>query len=85
MKLIRAKKSFKKEFKRQLKYAIIAAIGFIIAFSWREAIYNSINKIVVQVVESNGGRSVMNGMYTSITITILGVFFILLVSRFLRD
>ena len=38
MRLLRTKKNFRSELKRQLRYAIAAACGFLIIFAWRDAI-----------------------------------------------
>ena len=77
------KKSFKKEFKRQLRLAIIAAIGFTIAFSWRNAVYNSSKELIKKFSDFAG--TVLTEFYTAIFITFLGVVILLATSKFLKD
>ena len=83
VKVKRGRKSFKKEFKRQLKYAIAAAVGLMIAYSWKEAIWNSAEEIVEKIVD-NAKMSISN-ISTAVFITIIGVVIILVSSRLLRD
>ena len=54
MEILNTKKSFRREFKRQLRYAIAAAVGFIIAFSWRETIISATRDIVERLTEAAG-------------------------------
>lgn len=79
----RPKKSFRKEFKRQTKEAIIVAIGFTIAFAWREAIFDTFNKIISKIFDMNG--SVASEHYTALAITLVGVLAIYVTSKLLRD
>tara|TARA_Y100000310_G_C20562396_1_gene753705 strand:- start:448 stop:732 length:285 start_codon:yes stop_codon:yes gene_type:complete len=81
--LFNTRKSFKKEFKRQIKLAIIAAIGFTVAFAWRNAIYNSSQEIVDKFIQSYGQP--ISDLLTAIFITLLGVFIIFITSKLLRD
>ena len=83
MRMLKPKKSFRREFKRQVKYAVMAAVGFIIAFAWRDAIINSTREIVSKFEETTKGIGVE--ISTSIVITIVGVLIILISSRLLRD
>lgn len=82
-KIFHVKRTFKKEFKRQLRFAIIAAIGFIIAFSWRDAIYNSANSIVEKFTDVAG--VVLSEIYTAVFITLVGVAVLLISSKFLKE
>ncbi len=74
--------SFKKEFKRQLKFALIAAIGFTIALAWRD----SIRKISSSVIETflNITGSALSEIYIALFITIIGVIIILITSKTLK-
>ena len=83
MKLKRGRKSFKKEFRRQLKYAIAAGVGLLIAFAWREAIWDSAENIVSTIVDST--KTAISSVSTSIIITIIGVAILLISSRLLRE
>jgi Na+/H+ antiporter NhaC len=79
----RGRKSFKKELKRQIKYAIAAAVGFLIAFAWRDSIYSSINDMIDKFNET--ARHALSGIYTAVIITIIGVGIIIASSRLLKD
>jgi len=81
--MFKPKRSFRREFKRQVKYAIMAAVGFIIAFAWRDAIYNGTRELVSKFEEATKGVGVE--ISTSIVITIVGVLIILISSRLLKD
>jgi len=83
MRMLKPKKSFRKEFKRQVKYAIMAAVGFIIAFAWRDAIINSTRQIVEKFEATT--KTIGVEISTSILITIVGVLIILISSRLLRE
>ena len=82
MEILNTKKSFRKEFKRQLRYAIAAAVGFMIAFSWRETIIASTKEIVERLTEASG--NIVN-VYNSLFITLIGVLIIILSSKILED
>ena len=81
--LFSIRRSFKKEFKRQLRFAIMAAVGFIIAFAWRNAIYNSSRDLVEKFIEV--ANTPLTEIYTAIFITFMGVGLIFFTSKFLRD
>lgn len=83
MRIFKTRKSFKKEFRRQLKLALIAAIGFTVAFAWRNAIWNSAHEFIEIITEQTD--VILNELITAIFITILAVIAIFLVSKFLRD
>lgn len=76
------KEKFKKEFRRQTRLAIAAAIGFLIAFSWKDSILILTEKLVQKVTTITG--LVQLSIATSIAITILGVLLILLSSKILE-
>lgn len=79
----RSKKKFKHEFKKQLRLAIAAAIGFTIAFAWRNVIFDSIYNFVRKINEETS--LLQSQLTTAIIITIIGVLLIMLFSRVLRD
>jgi len=83
MRLLKTKKSFKKEFKRQIRFALVAAVGFTIAFAWRNAIYNSAKEIVDKFSQTT--HVIMTEIYTAIFITVLAVILIFLTSKLLKD
>jgi len=75
------KTRFLKELRRQIRLAIAAAIGFVIAFAWKDTIirmvgdyYSNLNKVM----------PIGSSILTSLTITLIGVLLILLSSRLLE-
>ena len=82
MRYFKTRRSFRKEFKRQLKFAIIAACGFTIAFAWREVIFNSVSKLAVRLTDS--AELGQSPIFTAALITALGVFIILISSKLLK-
>lgn len=84
MKIFKKERSFKREFRRQLRMAIMAAIGFTIAFAWREAIFSSFQNITSRLLDV-APEHYLSQTYTAITITIAGVLLIFITSKILRD
>ncbi len=82
--LIKTKRSFKQEFKKQIRFAITAAIGFIIAFSWREAVFDLFLNFTSRVLDLPIDHY-STKIYTAVVITIFGVLLILLTSKILKD
>lgn len=82
-KLFGIKKSYKKEFKRQIRFAIIAAVGFTIAFAWRNAIYNSTSTLISKITDT--AEVILTEVYTALFITFVGVLFLLLSSKILKE
>lgn len=77
------KKSLRKEFKRQLRLALTAAIGFVIAYSWRDAINNVMNTLSINLSGLAGlGNS---PFFAPILATIIGVVFIFILSELLKE
>ena len=62
------KRTFKSEFKRQIRLAIAAAAGFLIAFAWREAIFNAFQN-QTQDLPNN----IMNGLTSQLDIANLPI------------
>ena len=83
-KLFQIKKSFRKEFKKQLRFAITAAIGFSIAFAWRESIFELFQNFVSRFLDLPIAHYTTQ-IYTAITITIVGVILIFITSKILRE
>jgi hypothetical protein len=77
------KHRFKKELKRQSRLALTAAIGFIIAFAWKDSIMLLIEKYVKQITTMTSTLNI--NLISSIIATVLGVLIILLSSRILED
>lgn len=82
MRLFDTKKSFKKEFKQQLRYAIAAAVGFLIAYAWRESILNITYNIVSVFTEQT--QTFLSNTLTAIILTLIGVLLIVLTSKLLK-
>jgi len=84
MKHLKTSRSFKKEFKKQLRFAITAAIGFSIAFAWRESTFDTFLDFVSRFLDLNPTHY-LTEVYTALTITIFGVLIIFITSKLLRD
>ncbi|MEK6890040.1 MAG: DUF5654 family protein [Nanoarchaeota archaeon] len=84
MKIFAKRRSFRLEFKRQLRLAIMAAIGFTIAFAWREAIFATFQDFVSRFLDVSP-EHYLSQTYTAITITLAGVLLIFFTSKILRD
>lgn len=82
--MIKTKRSFKQEFKKQIRFAITAAIGFTIAFAWREAVFDLFLNFTSRVLDLSF-EHYSTKIYTAILITILGVLLIFLTSKILKE
>lgn len=74
---------FKREFKRQLRLLIIMALGFTIAFTWRQTIFD-ISQTFVHLI-TNIENSTALTILTSSFITLFSLGLIYLTSYFLKD
>ena len=83
-KILQTKKSFRQEFRRQIRLAATAAIGFTIAFSWREAIFELFLNFTSRILDITKNHYTTK-IYTAILITIIGVFLIFLTSKLLKE
>ncbi len=81
---LKTNKSFKKEFKKQLRFAITAAIGFSIAYAWRNAIYDSMQNYVARILDVVPNHY-LTEVYTALTLTALGVLLIFITSQILSE
>ena len=70
----------KAEFKKQTVIAILAALAFLIALSWRDFISDSVNKIVESLGVS--GNLYLFKLFSALIVTFLAVLGILIISRF---
>ncbi|PIN77803.1 hypothetical protein COV15_01265 [Candidatus Woesearchaeota archaeon CG10_big_fil_rev_8_21_14_0_10_34_12] len=73
---------FKKELIRQLRVAIAAAIGFVIAFSWRNFVFE-LTKNWVKAISTMTNTNFIN-FTSSMLITIIGVILIIISSKILE-
>ncbi len=83
MRLVKTKKNYRKELKRQLRYAIAAAVGFMIIYAWRESIINSTRDLVAKVASTT--QIFTNETSTALLITVIGVFIIVISAKLLKD
>lgn len=84
MQILKTRRSFRKEFKRQIRLAIIGAIGFTIAYGWKEAIFNTFQNYVSRFLEVTADHF-LTKTYTALALTIAGVMTIFVTSYFLKD
>lgn len=75
--------SFKKDFISQIKSLVVFTLGFTIAFSWRQTIFDTTEKIVESIlkIQSSSALSIL----TSTFITIFSVIIIWIILKFLDD
>jgi chorismate mutase len=83
MRLIKTKRNFRKEFKRQLRYAIAAAVGFVIIYAWKESILDMTNNLVEKIQETTAIAS--SDIASALIISIAGVLIIIISSKLLKD
>ncbi|MBS3065987.1 hypothetical protein J4229_03005 [Candidatus Pacearchaeota archaeon] len=84
MNILKTSKSFKKELKRQLRLAIVAAIGFSVAYAWRNAIFDSFQNWVSRLLDVQKEHYTTE-IYTALTITFIGVILIFATAKLLKD
>ena len=82
--MLKVRRSFRLEVKRQLRLAIASAIGFTIAFGWKEAIFEGMINYVSRIMDVNPDHYLTN-TYTAIAMTFLGVLCIFISARLLRE
>ena len=75
--------NFKKEVKRQIRLLIILTLGFTIAFSWRQTLFDSIQFIVDKVLKIE--NAVTSSVMTSISITIIALILIYFLAHILKE
>ncbi|MBS3074559.1 hypothetical protein J4447_03855 [Candidatus Pacearchaeota archaeon] len=73
---------FKKEFKRQLRYGITAAIGFLIAYAWKQPLLRFFQALSEKIVNSTISYEV--DIVAALIITVLGVVGIIFLTRWLK-
>jgi hypothetical protein len=83
MKILKTRRSFRKEFKRQLQLAIVAAIGFTIAYAWKETILNMMENTAINI--GNAASLGYSPLFMPILTTFLGVILIFLLSKILKS
>ena len=83
MRILKTNKSFRKEFKRQIKLAIVAAIGFTIAFAWKETILNMMENTAITL--GNNLSLGYSPLFMPLLTTFLGVIIIYILTKLLKD
>ena len=75
-------KRFKREFRREMRLLIIITLGFTIAFSWRQTIFDMSISLMrwITHIQSSSGLSIL----ASILITLVSVVIIYFASHFLK-
>ena len=74
--------SARMEFRRQLKLLIIIALGFTIAFSWRQTIFDSVQFLVL--LFTNIENLATASIVTSLIITLISLIFVYITSQLLQ-
>lgn len=80
---IRAGEKFKREFRKQIRMLIIITLGFTIAFTWRQTIFDASQSIVQFFI--NVQNSTTLSVLTSLLITIISILLIYLTAHFLKE
>jgi len=74
---------YRKEIKRELRVLIVVTLGFTIAFTWRQTIFDVFQAAIVRLFNSVGVAAA--SALTSFTITLVSVLLIFITSYFLQD
>jgi hypothetical protein len=77
-----AKEKFGKNFKKYLRMGITAACGFLIAYTWRDAVINFSKDLVVDI-SGVASQNAIN-VSSSILITVVGVLIIVIAAWLLK-
>ena len=75
-------KNFKGEFRKQIRLALAAAVGFIIAFAWKDFVFKITGDFLSKVLKLS---AITSALAVSIFLTFIGVLIILISSRILRE
>jgi hypothetical protein len=76
------KKRFTKQFKENLRIGLAAAVGFTVAFAWREPLILFSNDLVELVAKTTLPYSI--SIISAFLITFFGVLFLWILSRYLK-
>ncbi len=76
-------KSFKREFRRQLRLLIIITLGFTIAFTWRQTIFDLSLNFVSYLTNIENGSEL--DILTSALITAVSLIIIYITAHILKD
>jgi len=76
------KKKFSKQFREHLRIGLSAAVGFTIAFAWREPLLLFVNDFIFKYISST--LTYHASILSALIVTFLGVLLIWILSRYLR-
>jgi hypothetical protein len=74
---------FRKEVKRQIRLLIVVTLGFTMAFSWRQTVFDIFQTVVHKIFTSTGSAAL--SILTSLAITIISILLIFAASYLLQD
>ena len=74
--------NFKREFRKQLRLALAAAAGFIIALAWKDFIFKATGDFLSKFLELN---TITSALAISIVLTFIGVLIIWISSKLLKE
>jgi len=74
---------FKNEFRRQIRMIIIVTLGFTIAFTWRQTIFDLSQSFVEFLTHVQSSE--LSSILTSIFITLLSILLIYITSHLLKN
>ena len=80
---IRAGGRFKREFRKQIRMLVIVTLGFTIAFTWRQTIFDASQSIVQFFIDVQNSTTL--SILTSLLITTISVLLVYLTAHFLKD
>ncbi len=76
-------RQFHNEFRKQMRLLIVFTLGFTIAFTWRQTIFD-LSQSFIQFI-TNIKDSKLSSILTSTFITIISIILIYLTSHFLKE
>ena len=76
-------KFFQKELKKEIRMLVVVTIGFTIAFSWRQTIFDASIAFIKKLFSIT--NEINASMVASLFITIVGLLLIVLSSKYLKE
>lgn len=80
---LRPGRMFRKEFRRQIRILIVITLGFTIAFTWRQTIFDLSEAFVIFI--TNVKNSSLSSVLTSVFITLISIILIYATSHYLKQ
>ena len=75
--------NFREEFKKQIRLTIIITLGFTIAFTWRQTIFDLSEALIETILDIRDDATL--SILTSTFITVVSVLLIYITSRILKE